>query len=436
MINQHEPLPPSLQPSLPTSSQPSAAITGATRPAATPSLSFLFNRLRLRLGAIFFPRQHSASASNSVALTLLNSLREPLAFVVRQGGQLVLNGGNPALERLLNRSADELAGMPLSKILETPGSAAFSPVDRAMAQAASALFRAQIVDRFGAPCPVTVRVEPVGALDVSGAAVQALVYLDPLDAEIEGLRSIAAQFHESQENLKRQAVHLGKMQQDLTAFGSMLSHDLRAPLRTIDGFAHILVEDHADQLDPLARAHLNRILNSSARMNRMIDALRDLSTLTSRAFASIPIDLTALTRDIADELMQSDNASPARVLVQDGLAVTGDPAMLRLLLQNLVANALKFSGRRAAPMIQVGVVGQASGHQTFFVRDNGEGFDMRFSERLFGLFQRLHSAEEFPGTGIGLATARRIVRRHGGEMWARGKVGQGACFYFSLPTGR
>lgn len=426
MIQQHEPTSPSLPP----------LQGGATdSPSATQSLTTLLERLKFQLGALFFPRQHSASASNSIALTLLNSLREPLAFVVRHDGQLVLSGGNPALERLVSRSALELTGLALSRVLETPGTAAFDPVAQAMAQGLAARFRGQVIDRFGTPRPVTVRVEPVGGSETSGIAMQALVYLDPLDAEVEGLRMIAAQFHESQENLKRQAVHLGKMQQDLTAFGSMLSHDLRAPLRTIDGFAHILVEDHADQLDPLARAHLNRILNSSARMNRMIDALRDLSQLTSRAFATIPVDVTALARDVADELMQSDTASPARVMVQDGLSVTGDPAMLRLLLQNLVANALKFSGRRALPMIQIGIVGQSDAQQTFFVRDNGEGFDMRFAERLFGLFQRLHSTEEFPGTGIGLATARRIVRRHGGEMWARGKVGQGACFYFSLPAG-
>ena len=165
----------------------------------------------------------------------------------------------------------------------------------------------------------------------------------------------------------------------------------------------------------------------------MIDALSDLSVLTSQAFAAIPVDVSALARDVVDELMQSDSESKARVSIQEGLAVTGDPAMLRLLLQNLVGNALKFSRRRPLPTIQIGSIGQSGGQRTFFVRDNGEGFDMRFSERLFGLFQRLHSSDDFPGTGIGLATARRIVRRHGGEMWARGKVGQGACFYFSLP---
>jgi signal transduction histidine kinase len=386
------------------------------------------------LGALLFPRQHSASSSNSIALTLLNSLREPLGFVVRHDGVLVLSGGNPALERLLSRGASELAGMPLSRILETPGTGSLDPVDQAMAQGVAARFRAQVVDRFGAPRPVTVRVEPVGMSEVSGVAPQALVYMDPLDAEVEGLRALAAQFHGAQENLKRQAVHLGKMQQDLTAFGSMLSHDLRAPLRAIDGFTRILAEDHGEQLDALARAHLERILVSSARMNRMIDALRDLSVLTSQAFATIPVDVTALARDVADELMQSDSESKARVTVQEGLAVTGDPAMLRLLLQNLIGNGLKFSRRRPLPTIQIGVVGQSGAQQTFFVRDNGEGFDMRFSERLFGLFQRLHSSDDFPGTGIGLATARRIVRRHGGEMWARGKVGQGACFYFSLPS--
>ncbi len=383
---------------------------------------------------MLFPRQHTASSSNSIALTLLNSLREPLAFVVRQDGQLVLSGGNPSLERLLSRSATELAGLPLARVLDGPVATAPDPVDQAMAQGIAARFRGQVVDRFGATRPVTVRVEPVGMSSVSGVAAQALVYLDPLDAEVEGLRVLAARYHDAQENLKRQAVHLGKMQQDLNAFGSMLSHDLRAPLRAIDGFARILMEDHSEQLDALARTHLERILVSSARMNRMIDALRDLSVLTSQTFSAIPVDVSALARDVVDELMQSDSESKARVSIQEGLAVTGDPAMLRLLLQNLVGNALKFSRRRPLPTIQIGSIGHSGGQRTFFVRDNGDGFDMRFSERLFGLFQRLHSSDDFPGTGIGLATARRIVRRHGGEMWARGKVGQGACFYFSLPS--
>ena len=188
---------------------------------------------------MFFPRLRDASVSNSIALTLLNSLREPLAFVVRRDGQLVLSGGNPALERLLSRSAMELTGIPLSRVLEIPDSVALEPVDLAMSQGLAARFRGQTTDRFGTLRPVTVRIEPVGAAAVSGIAMQALVYLDPLDAELEGLRALASQFHTSQENLKRQAVHLGKMQQDLTAFGSMLSHDLRIPLRTIDGFANI-----------------------------------------------------------------------------------------------------------------------------------------------------------------------------------------------------
>ncbi len=422
---QQQPLPPSLSP-LPASAPASTA--------AVPPLAALLARGRRALGALLFPRQHTASSSNSIALTLLNSLREPLAFVVRQEGQLVLSGGNPSLERLVSRSATELAGLPLTRVLEGPVASVPDPVDQAMAQGIAARFRGQVIDRFGTTRPVTVRVEPVGMSTVSGVAAQALVYLDPLDAEVEGLRVLAAQYHDSQENLKRQAVHLGKMQQDLTAFGSMLSHDLRAPLRAIDGFARILMEDHSEQLDALARAHLERILVSSARMNRMIDALRDLSVLTSQAFAAIPVDVSALARDVVDELMQSDSESKARVSIQEGLAVTGDPAMLRLLLQNLVGNALKFSRRRPLPTIQIGSIGQSGGQRTFFVRDNGEGFDMRFSERLFGLFQRLHSSDDFPGTGIGLATARRIVRRHGGEMWARGKVGQGACFYFSLPS--
>lgn len=396
-------------------------------------LARLRQRLRSRLSAarsrLMPGRAAAASASNSIALALLNSLREPLAFAVRHGDQIVLNGGNPALERLLGRTAAELSGLALARVLAAP----IERVERAMAHGRPARFPAHALDRFGAARRVTVRVEPVGVLDGT-AATQALVYLDPLDAELEDLRGVATRLQSSDDDLKRQAARLARMQQELEDFGSMLSHDLRAPLRSIDGFARLLAEDHADRLDRSGQEQIDRIRTAVARLNRMIEALRELSSVTARNIARVPVDLSAVAQDVAAELQRGRPGRPARFVIGADLNVHGDPAMLRVLLQNLIDNALKFSARRDDALIEIGAVTDPAGRRSYVVRDNGEGFDMRFSERLFGPFQRLHAADEFPGTGIGLATARQIVRRHGGEIWARGEPGGGASFHFTLPA--
>ncbi|MGE0800013.1 MAG: ATP-binding protein [Lautropia sp.] len=386
----------------------------------------------LRSGLSLFrsPRRTAAASSNSIALALLNSLREPLAFVVRDGDELFLTGGNPALERLLSRTAAELSGLPLDRVLAATHPA-FDPVEQAMVQATAARFRAHAIDRFGVPHGVLVRVEPVGEAGHDGVH-QALVYLDPAEAELERLREAAAQWREDEQQVRRQATHLSRLQQEITAFGTLLSHDLRAPLRSIDGFAQILADDHADQLDRYGREHLNRIRVAGARMDRMFEAIQSLSELTGRSFSPIPVDLSALAREVAAELQQARADGLTPIQVADDVTVRGDPTLLRMLLEHLLGNALKFTGRRAEPLIEVGAVDDLDDRRIYFVRDNGEGFDMRFAERMFGLFQRLHSAEEFPGIGVGLAASRRIVRRHGGELWARGKPGAGACFYFTL----
>lgn len=418
-------------------SQGSNLTVGAHPPArglalggpATQGLARLLRGWKRRLLA---RRAPAPGGGTSIALGLLNSLREPLAYVYLQDGLLVMTGCNPALERLLERTSSELNRMPLMRILDGADVDLADRIGQAIADGNSLRCRAQVLNRFGNSRAVVVRVEPVAWLAGSTSS-HALVYLDPLEAEISHLRLIASQYAEAQRGLAEQTDRLTKLQEELNAFGSMLSHDLRAPLRTIDGFARILAEDHSEGLDPFAREHLNRIQNAGARMNRMIDAFRDLSQLSARSLVAIPVDFTTLARDVAAELLATEAASHAQVRVDDEMQVTGDPSMLRPLLVNLIGNALKFSGRREMPMVRIGQQSDPTGRKVYFVCDNGEGFDMRFSERLFGAFQRLHSAADFPGTGVGLAIARRIVRRHHGEIWARGQVGQGACFYFTLP---
>jgi signal transduction histidine kinase len=225
-----------------------------------------------------------------------------------------------------------------------------------------------------------------------------------------------------------------------------VSHDLRAPLRIVDGFTAIVLEDYGDRgkpLDEVGRDHLRRIHAASQRMNTMIDTLLGLSRMTSRELTRERIDLSQIARELADDLRIQDSARAVEFIVAPNLRADGDPTLLRLVLQNLLGNAYKFTAKSRTARVEFASRREGDG-TVFFVRDNGAGFDMRFAEKMFGLFQRLHSANEFPGTGVGLATVQKIIRRHGGRVWAEAipapGEGHGATFYFTLwehaPGGR
>lgn len=220
---------------------------------------------------------------------------------------------------------------------------------------------------------------------------------------------------------------------DQASFSYTVSHDLRAPLRVVEGFTRILKEDYGRLLDRAGNDHLDRVLGASARMHSMIDSLLALSHLSSQALRHETVDLSLLAGQVVDELRRASPGREVEVEVQPGLRVQGDPTLLRMVLENLLGNAWKYSGKREHAVIRFEAE-QRQGERVFAVSDNGAGFDMRFADRLFGVFQRLHSASDFQGTGVGLASARRIVRRHGGDIWAESEVGQGARFYFTLPS--
>jgi len=210
-----------------------------------------------------------------------------------------------------------------------------------------------------------------------------------------------------------------------------VSHDLRAPIRVVEGFTRIVKEDYAAQLDRVATDHLDRVLGAAARMNQMIDAMLTLARLSSQPLARQPVNLSQLASYVIDELRRASPERQAEIEIEPDLAVHGDPTLLRLVLENLLGNAWKYSARRQQAHI-VFSRETVDGRPAYVVRDNGAGFDMRSAERLFGLFQRLHSASDFPGTGVGLASVRRIVQRHGGDIWADAEPGRGAAFHFTL----
>jgi light-regulated signal transduction histidine kinase (bacteriophytochrome) len=218
---------------------------------------------------------------------------------------------------------------------------------------------------------------------------------------------------------------------DHASFGYIVSHDLRAPIRVVEGFTKIVKEDYGPVLDAIGRDHLDRVLGAAARMNSMIDALLQLSRLSSQPIARVPVNLSQIAGFVVGDLRREHPEREVEVEIEPQLLASGDPTLLRMLLENLLGNAWKYTGN--TENAHIGLVRRPGETTGFTIHDNGAGFDMRYADRLFGVFQRLHSASEFPGTGVGLASVRRIVRRHHGEVWAESEPEHGARFHFTLP---
>jgi PAS domain S-box-containing protein len=239
---------------------------------------------------------------------------------------------------------------------------------------------------------------------------------------------------ELERRVRERTAQLEATNQELEAFAYSVSHDLRAPLRGIRGFSEVLLERHAGQLDAKGQELVRRAGEASNRMNKLIDALLKLSRIGRSELRWQPVYLGALAEVIAAELRESEPGRAVEVVIGPNLRAEGDERLLGIVLENLIGNAWKFTRHQRDARIEVGFTTEPE--PAYFVRDNGVGFDMAHADKLFGVFRRLHSEEEFPGTGIGLATVQRIIKRHCGRIWAVGVVNQGATFYFSLPETR
>ncbi len=253
-----------------------------------------------------------------------------------------------------------------------------------------------------------------------------------LEGENADRRRAEAQVRQLNLTLQQRAAALETANQELEAFSYSVSHDLRAPLRSIDGFSLALLEDYGSQMDDIARDYLRRVRAAAQRMAALIDDLIDLSRVARAELRWEQVDLSALAHAVAADLRQSAPARQVQFQVEPHLTAQGDGRLLRVALENLLGNAWKFTGAQAAAVIAFGRQ-QVDGQAAYFVRDNGAGFDMAYAHRLFGAFQRLHDQSDYPGTGIGLATVQRIIHRHGGRVWAEGQVQTGATFFFFLP---
>jgi PAS domain S-box-containing protein len=220
---------------------------------------------------------------------------------------------------------------------------------------------------------------------------------------------------------------------ELEAFSYSVSHDLRAPLRSIDGFSQALLEEYENKpLDNIGMTYLKRVRRATQRMGFLIDDMLKLSRVTQSEFHHESVALSCMVQAIAETHQKNNPDKSVDVTIQEGIMVQGDPYLMRIAMDNLLDNAWKFSGGKERPEIEFGAVIK-DGKTIYFIKDNGAGFDMAYVGKLFGAFQRLHTTDDFPGTGIGLATVKRIINRHGGLVWAEGEVGKGATFYFTLP---
>jgi len=269
------------------------------------------------------------------------------------------------------------------------------------------------------------------------------VFAPVVPAILRAKVSVFVELYKAQQELRRYRTQLERLVQERTtaltainreleAFSYSVSHDLRAPLLSFDGLNQSLLKDYGDSLDPRAKDYLQRMRRASERMTSVFDGLQTLFRLTSGEIHRETTDISGMAADIVEEMRAADPGRKVDVSVGESLTVFGDPRLLRILMTNLISNAWKFTSKEAAARVEIGAE-IVDGDTRLFVRDNGVGFDMRYYNKLFGVFQRLHSATEFPGTGVGLAIVHRLVTRHGGRVWAEAAVNEGATFYFSLP---
>jgi PAS domain S-box-containing protein len=357
----------------------------------------------------------------------VEELRFQLAAIVNSSDDAIIGKGldgiikswNPGAQRIFGYAAHEMIEKPISVLLP-PGRRDEEPgiLDR--------LKRGEHVEPFetvrrrkdGQDIHVSVTISPIH--DSRGVVIGASKVARDISDRKRAEQALA-QAKEAAETASR----------EFEAFSYSVAHDLRAPLRGIDGFSQALLEDYSDKLDADGRHYLSRVRESAQHMAQLIDSLLMLARVTQSDIHQERVDLSKLARDTAERLKGTQPERYVEFHITEGVTEAGDSRLLAIVFENLLGNAWKFTRNEAKGRIEFGC-NRENGRPVFFVRDNGAGFDMAFASKLFGVFQRLHTTNEFEGTGIGLATVQRIIRRHGGRIWAEGKVAEGATFYFTL----
>ena len=340
---------------------------------------------------------------------------------------------NPSFATIVGRSAGELAGQSLSGLLDNIGSeplrtAQMNPVldeQGGVVRTTRTLRR-----RDGEMRHVQLTFAPVP--NDPGSDIARLVQVDDVTERLRAETAVQALNRTLEARVAARTRELSEANRELESFAYSVSHDLRAPLRAIEGFSRILGERHASSLDATGQDYLERVRKATARMAELIDALLKLSRIGRSGLNLVDVDLSALAEEVGAGLADAEPQRTVELRVQPGMHVRGDRALLLTLLDNLMGNAWKFTGNTPSPLVEVGMETGAGSLPAYFVRDNGAGFDAGYADKLFRPFQRLHSQDEFPGHGIGLASVKRIIERHGGQIGATGSTGGGAKFWFRL----
>ncbi len=376
--------------------------------------------------------EEAATESEMKYRLLLDTLQEGVWVLDRDGHTTFVN---PRMAEMLGYPAEELIGKDIFSFY-----AEREVIEKRLERRKMGIreqLEAEFTRKDGRKITVTLLVAPILDRDgdYAGAIAGVMDVTDKKRAE-EELRRLYTELEkrvaERTAELEAAKNNLEAVNKELESFSYSVAHDLRTPLRLIDGFSRALFKDYKDRFDEAGRDYLRRLQGASARMGQLIEDLLGLSYAMGAEMHHENVDLSAMARGIAAELKKAHPERGADFHIEDGLMARGDANLLKIVLENLIGNAWKFTGKTPAPEIEIGRAGRKEGRDVYFVRDNGAGFNMKYADRLFGAFQRLHSADEFPGTGIGLATVNRIIMRHNGKVWAEGEPGRGATFYFTI----
>ena len=358
-----------------------------------------------------------------------------------------INLVNARAETLFGYAREELVGRPVEILVPQQFRTHHNEYRTAFFSAPTARPMGAGRDLFGLrkdgrQVPVEIGLNPItiaesdfviaSIIDITERKQAELEIADLLQREQAARIEVSRLNQELEQRVIERTAQLEATNKELEAFAYSVSHDLRAPLRSIDGFSQALLEDYQDNLDSEAQHYLQRVRAGSQRMAQLIDELLMLSQFTRSEMHRTTVDLSRLVRTISDELRQREPERQVTVVIAADVTAQADKHLMQAVLENLVGNAWKFTSKRTDARIEFGLMPQPEGQPAYFVRDNGAGFNMAYADKLFGAFQRLHTAAEFPGTGIGLATVQRIIHRHGGRIWAESAVDQGTTFYFTL----
>lgn len=375
-----------------------------------------------------FNRLEADSRTLGMQIRLLSEYSNEIILMMDDLG--VILEANDVAATAYQRPVEDLRGRHVLS-LRAPELRGDFPNQFSKAQAEGAVrFRTVHLRRDGSTFPVEVSSY---AFELRGRHLVRSIIRD-LTAQHEHEQRIQSLNEELERRVQERTAQLETALREMESFSYSVSHDLRQPLRGIDGFSLALVQDYGERLDATGRHYLQRIRSGAQRMGQIMDDLLDLARLSRLRLEPGPVDLSALAREVLAELAEQDGSGrQVETAVQEGLEARADARLIRIVLLQLLSNAWKFTASRPGARIEISGGPDPEGGVTFQVRDNGVGFDMAYAEKLFGAFQRLHDVGEFPGTGVGLAIAHRVVLRHGGRIWAMAEPGRGATFYFNLP---